>query len=134
MSLGARAQFVPRSGLGQFIPAVVTPAVIASVTAAAKLIQESAQGHCPVDTGALRDSITVDVQETGRTVVGTVAPHMPYASYVEYGTGRRGSPAPYPHTDKPGMIAQPYMRPALDENRPAVLELFRGQLATALKA
>ena len=133
MGLSARAQFTPRNGLGQFVEAVVTPAVVASVTAGCKLIQEAAQGYCPVDTGALRDSITVDVKETGTTVVGTVGPHTDYASYVEYGTGRKGTPAPYAHTDKPGMVAQPYMRPALDENRDPILDLFKGQLAQAFK-
>lgn len=133
MSLGARAQFVPRNGLGQFIPAVITPAVLASVKAGCEVIQTAAQGYCPVDTGALRDSIGITITETGKTVVGVVAPTMPYASYVEYGTGRKGSPAPYAHTDKPGMVAQPYMRPAYEENRDSILDLFRGQLAQAFQ-
>jgi len=67
-------------------------------------------------------------------VTGYVGPTVDYASYVEFGTGRRGDPsAPYPHTDKPGMVAQPFMRPALDENREAIDGLFREQLATALE-
>ena len=47
---------------------------------------------------------------------------MPYALFVEYGTGRRGrstsgSPRPegYRHGSGAGMEAQPYMRPALDD-------------------
>jgi HK97 gp10 family phage protein len=134
MSLGARAQFVPRNGLGQFIPAVITPAVIASVKAGCEVIQQTAQQYCPVETGALRDSIGITITETGKTVVGVVAPTMYYASYVEYGTGRRGGPAPYPHVMTwPGQDPQPYMRPAFDENQDSIKDLFRGQLAQAFQ-
>lgn len=132
MGLSAKATFRPRNGLGQFVDTVVTPAVRASVQASANLIQEAAQRYCPVETGALRDSITVELSETGKTVVGTVAPHTDYASYVEYGTGRRGDPA-VPHTDKPGQSPQPYMRPAMDESKGAILDLFRSNISTAVK-
>jgi HK97 gp10 family phage protein len=134
MGLSARAQFVPRNSAGQFVQAVVTPAVLASMIDSCALLQQAAKDKCPVDTGALRDSIGVTITQTGKTVVGSVAPTMDYASYVEYGTGRRGSPAPYPHVETwPGQVAQPYMRPAFDESQDAVKELFRGQLAQAFQ-
>ena len=137
MSISARAQFTPRNGLGQFVQARVAPAVEASVTAACNLIQTAAQGYCPVDTGALRDSITVEVDSSGSTVVGHVGPHMPYADYVEYGTGQRGAASegagagPYSES-WPGMAAQPYMRPAVDENKPAILDLFQSNISTSI--
>jgi HK97 gp10 family phage protein len=132
MGLRATAIFRPRSGLGQFIQAVVTPAVRASVQAGLDTIQQAAQALCPVDTGALRDSITTNIEDLGTTIRGSVGPTMPYASYVEYGTGRLGSPAPYPHVMSwPGMKAQPYMRPAYDENKDAIIDLFRAQLGVA---
>lgn len=132
--IGARAVFTPRNSSGQFVPAKVAPGVKASVQAVVNLIQQSAQAMCPVETGALRDSITTSVDDTGKTVVGTVGPHMPYAEYVEYGTGRRGDPsAPYAHVeDKAGQVAQPYMRPALDENKGAILDLFKSNISTSL--
>jgi HK97 gp10 family phage protein len=132
--ISAKAQFTPRGALGRFIPAVITPAVVASVQAAVDSIQQTAQLYCPVDTGALRDSITTEVNETGSTVVGKVGPHMPYADYVEYGTGQRGDPsAPYAHVeDKKGQVAQPYMRPALDESKGAILDLFKSNISTAI--
>lgn len=132
MSLSARAQFTPRNDLGRFVPTRVTPAVVASVQAAVNLIQDAAQRLAPVDTGALRDSITTEVHETFSTVVGSVGPHVSYAAFVEYGTGRKGDAA-VPHTDKAGMKPQPFMRPALDENKGAILDLFRSNISTGLK-
>lgn len=130
--ISARAVFTPRNDLGRFVPTNVTPAVLASVTAACTMIQKTAQTFSPVDTGALRDSITVDVRETESTTVGSVGPHVPYADYVEYGTGLKGDPS-VPHTDKPGMVAQPYMRPALDESKPSILDLFRSNVSTGIR-
>ncbi len=137
MSLSARAQFTPRGDLGRFVEVKITPAVVAAVTASCKLIEETAKGYCPVETGALRDSITSSVDDSGKTVVGSVSPNMPYAAYVEFGTGIAGSESagagagPYSET-WPGMAAQPYMRPALDESREAVLDLFRSNISLAL--
>ena len=130
----ATATFTPKGLLGRFIPAIITPAVTASVQAAVDQIKDTAKLYCPVDTGALSDSITAEVNETGSTVRGTVGPHMYYADYVEYGTGRRGDPtAPYPHVESwPGMHAQAYMRPALDENKGSILDLFRGNISSAI--
>lgn len=136
MSFAVRAQFKPRNGLGRFTETFITPAVAAAVTASLEHVQALAQGYCPVDTGALRESITIEpLKDSGKTISGSVAPHTDYATYVEYGTGQRGDPtSPYGHTDKPGQAAQPYMRPALDESRPAILDIFKGQISEALKS
>lgn len=139
MSLSAIARFTPRGDLGQFVQVRVTPAVRASVEAGVQLIQEAAQSYCPVDTGALRDSITYEVEDTGRSVVGRVGPHTDYAEFVEYGTGRRGAGSPGagagPYDENwPGMPAQPYMRPALDGSREPIAELFASNLSLAVKS
>lgn len=133
--INATATFRPRSTSGQFIAAVINPAVAASVLAAAQMIQQSAQAKCPVDTGALRDSIAIKNIEGASTIGARVAPGMFYAEYVEYGTGRKGDPsAPYEHVQSwPGMKPQPYMRPAYDESIGPIQDLFRSQLATALR-
>lgn len=130
--ISARAIFQPRNDLGRFIEGSIAPAVQASVAAGLKLIEDAAKGYCPVDTGALRESITSEIDTSGSTVVGHVGPHMDYAEFVEFGTGQRGDPA-VPHGDTLGQFPQPYMRPALDENRDAIEEIFRGQIATAIK-
>jgi len=133
--LSAKAIFRPRSDVGRFVETHITPAVTASVEASCKLIEQSAQGYAPVDTGALRDSITTEIDDSGKTVIGRVGPHVDYAEYVEFGTGRLGNPeAPYPHVESwPGMVAQPYMRPAFEENKDAVKDLFRSQISAALE-
>ncbi len=139
MRLYAKATYRPRMTSGQFMDAVITPGAIASVKAACETIKDRAQALCPVDTGALRESITVEVDDSGKTVVGTVGPHMDYAAYVEFGTGVAGASSagagagPYSQ-NWPGMPAQPYMRPAFDETKPEILDLFRSQIASSLKS
>ncbi len=133
MGLSARAQFKPRGDLGQFVKASVAPAVKASVQASCELIETAAKGYAPVDTGALRESIHTTIDDSGATVVGTVSVGVPYGSYVEFGTGRKGD-ADVPHTDKPGMAASPYLRPAYDESKGAIKDLFANQIATAIKS
>lgn len=127
--------FRPRSDLGRFVQARVSPGVEVSVTAACDLIKTTAQEYCPVDTGLLQSKITSEVNATDKTVVGRVfVDGVPYADYVEYGTGQRGDPtAPYAHVSTwPGMPAQPYMRPARDESREPIASLFRNNLSLAV--
>jgi HK97 gp10 family phage protein len=129
--LTVTSQFAARAGSGQFAKVVISPRVVAAVQESCELVQSIAQGYCPVDTGALQASISIDQPAEGDSAItGSVGPHMPYASYVEYGTGRRGDPtAPYAHVESwPGMKAQPYMRPALDEARGQVKDIFLRQL------
>ncbi len=137
MRLSARAQFTPRGDLGQFVPVKIVPGVTASVEAACKLIEDRAKELAPVDTGALRESIGTQINDSGKTVVGTVGSDLYYAPFVEWGTGIRGAesadagPGPYSPT-WPGMTPRPYMRPALDESRGAVLDLFRSNISLAI--
>ena len=62
-------------------------------------LQRDAENNAPVDTGTLKRSITIEIEDDGLTAV--IAPHTEYAAYVEYGTRY--------------MTAQPYMRPAYEE-------------------
>ncbi len=128
----ATAQFTPRGDMGRFVEAHITPAVRASVEASCNVIETSAKGYCPVRTGALRDSISTNIIETPYSIRGEVAPHKDYADYVEFGTGMRGDPIVPHRPDWPGMPAQPYMRPAMDEFKNGGLDLFRGQMAAYL--
>lgn len=80
----------------------VEKAVKAQVGESALKIQEGAKERAPVDTGALRNSITVDFYERG--LAAQIGPHMPYAPYVEYGTRK--------------MAARPYLGPAFAAERP----------------
>jgi HK97 gp10 family phage protein len=84
-------------------------------------IESYAKGLCPVDTGALRNSITHQVD--GDTVVAGSAVY--YAPYVELGTGKEYDPPPEwmennaqrgagiaKHSVKP----RPYLRPAVENH------------------
>jgi HK97 gp10 family phage protein len=131
----ATSTYTPRNDAGQFVSAKVTPAVRASVQAAAQLMFDESQQLVPVRTGALKDSGSVVIADKEKTVVGNVQYSAFYATYVEYGTGRRGDPtAPYGHVESwPGMDAHPFMRPALDTTRQAVKELFAGTMSEQLR-
>lgn len=137
MRLKATATYRPRMTSGQFMDTVITPGARAAVQATCDFIQQRAQELAPVDTGALRDSITTEIAE-GKTVVGVVAPHVDYAADVEFGTGVAGASSagagagPY-NQNWPGAAAQPYMRPAYEEAKPIVLDMFKSQIATGLK-
>lgn len=62
-------------------------------------VESAAIRACPVDTGRLRSSITHDVGQDERGLVGRVGSDVVYAPYVEFGTSRTP--------------AQPFLRPAL---------------------
>jgi len=94
------------------INAKVRKAVQEQVGKSAFNIQREAKKRCPVDTGALRNSITVDFYGVMSAQIG---PHMPYAPYVEYGTRK--------------MAARPYLFPAFEQERPN----FEKGLAEAVK-
>lgn len=116
--ISARAVFRPRSDAGRFVDAVITPAVRASVEASCALIEQTAKIYCPVDTGRLRDSITTTIDDQGTTIKGSVSTDVSYAVYQEFGTYK--------------MAAQPFMRPAMDECKPVIADLFRSQITVAI--
>ena len=67
-------------------------------------IEGDAKGRAPVDTGALRNSISGTM--TGPTS-GQVSVGEEHGPYVEYGTSRGGP-------------AQPFLHPAFDAQRPGI--------------
>lgn len=113
---------------------MANPAKIeAALGRACALVERSAKQKAPKDTGALRRSITSTVDGTE----GTVFTPLEYAPYVEYGTGlfaeengRRDVPWHYQddsgewHSTS-GQHPQPFMRPALDENREQILRILQ---------
>lgn len=105
------------------------------------LVERSAKQKAPKGTGELRRSITSRIDKEGDELVGYVFTPLEYAPYVEYGTGlfaengngRKDVPWHYQddegkwHTTS-GMEPQPYMRPALQENREEVLRIIKEAL------
>lgn len=100
------------------------------------LVERSAKEKAPKGTGELRRSITSEVKN-GEGIVYTP---LEYAPYVEYGTGlfaeeggRQDVPWCYKddegnwHTTS-GQHPQPFMRPALNENREQILRILKEAL------
>lgn len=104
---------------------------------ACALVEGEAKKKAPKDDGALRRSITSKVSGEGLDVVGEVFTPLEYAPYVEYGTGlfaeeggRQDVPWHYKDDEgewhsTSGMEPQPYMRPALNENREKIKQILR---------
>jgi phage gpG-like protein len=97
-------------------------------------IESYAKGLVPVDTGALRNSLTHAVD--GDTVIAGSA--ILYAPYVELGTGKDYSPPPeWMENNAPrgaGIISRsvkprPYLRPAVENH----LDEYKNVIETELK-
>lgn len=109
----------------------------AALGKACALVERSAKQNAPKDTGALRRSITSKVEKNGDEIQGVIYTPLEYAPYVEYGTGlfaEEGGRADVPwnyQDDKgnwhstSGQKPQPFMRPALDENRAQILRILK---------
>lgn len=110
----------------------------AAMKKAIALVEGEARKKAPKGTGELRRSIESKVEIEGNTIIGTVFTPLEYAPYVEYGTGlfaeggngRKDVPWNY-QDDKgewhstSGMKPQPFMRPAVNENRKKVMEIIK---------
>lgn len=81
--------------------AAITAAAAQGVHRAAEYVRDLAQQLCPVDTGALRQSIRIEPASPAlRMVVRAGGGVVTYAAFVEYGT--------------PISPAQPFLTPAAD--------------------
>ncbi|GAA2184947.1 hypothetical protein GCM10009785_34830 [Brooklawnia cerclae] len=49
----------------------------------------------PVDTGALKNSVSLDFSSTSDGMTAEIGPTVEYAGYVAYGTGHHPEPNPY---------------------------------------
>ena len=105
----------------------------AALGKACAVVERSAKQKAPKDKGDLRRSITSKVEGTE----GVVYTPLEYAPYVEYGTGlfaesggRQDVPWNYQDDEgnwhsTSGQKPQPYMRPALNENREEILRIIK---------
>lgn len=109
----------------------------AALGKACALVEREAKIKAPKGSGELRRSITSKIEKDDTEIKGVVFTPLEYAPYVEYGTGlfaeeggRQDVPWHYQddkgewHTTS-GMHPQPYMRPALDENREEILRILK---------
>ena len=105
------------------------------------LVERHAKEKAPKGNGELRRSITSKVETSEENIEGVVYTPLFYAPYVEYGTGlfaeggNGRKDVPWSYQDEKGewhstsgMEPQPYLRPALNENRDKILELIKEAL------
>lgn len=102
---------------------------------ACALVERAAKEKAPKDNGELRRSITSKVEG----LTGIVFTPLEYAPYVEYGTGlfaevagRKDTPWSYQDDEgnwhsTSGQKPQPFMRPALNDNRTEILKILEGK-------
>lgn len=119
----------------------INDALVAGVSKAALLVQGSAKNKAPVDSGTLRQSIRADKAKVqGENVTATISTNLEYAPYVEFGTGSRGQSTntntevevSY-RSDWRGNKAQPFLWPALRENRNNSIKIIREEVRKAVK-
>lgn len=104
---------------------------------ACALVERSAKQKAPKGNGELRRSITSKVEREGGDFVGVVYTPLEYAPYVEFGTGlfaesggRKDVPWCYQDDEgewhsTSGMKPQPFLRPALNENREQIKRILK---------
>lgn len=108
---------------------------------ACAVVERAAKEKAPKDTGELRRSITSRIDASSGKLEGVIFTPLEYAPYVEYGTGlfaesggRKDVPWNY-QDDKgewhrtSGQHPQPFMRPALNENREKILRILKEGLS-----
>lgn len=127
-------------GLEQFTELVEkiadTKKIEKAMKKACALVEGEAKKNAPKGTGELRRSIESKVEVKGNEVTGTVFTPLEYAPYVEFGTGlfaesggRKDVPWHYQDDEgewhsTSGQKPQPFMRPALTENRTKVIKII----------
>lgn len=97
-----------------------------------------AKGLCPVDTGALRNSISHKVATSDKETVCYVGTNQEYAPYVEYGTGEhynggRKTPWVFQGSDgawhrTTGIKAQPFIRPSISDHKSEYKNIIETEL------
>ena len=114
-----------------------TKPIEAAVQKCCALVERSAKQLAPKDTGALRNSIASKVESNNEVIKGVVYTPLEYAPYVEYGTGLFAEEGgrmnvPWNYQDDKGVWhrtngqkPQPFMRPALAENREKIQRILK---------
>lgn len=105
------------------------------------LVENDAKRLCPVDTGQLRSSITHEIEDN----IGVVGTNVMYAPYIEYGTGLfsslgTGRQERWSYQDAKGewhstigQRPQPFLHPALEQNRKKVKEFIQMAIESEVK-
>ena len=96
------------------------------------LVRQAAQQRAPVLTGRMMRSVTVsEPRKDGKVILVRVGPRVTYAKFTEE--------EPYVSRRKLGAISEakgatmPWLKPALEEQRPAALALIRASIVDGLR-
>lgn len=118
-------------------------ALKAGIRKGTMLVQGDAKELAPIgDSGLLRNSIQTKVEEKNGNITGKVSTNVEYAAYVEFGTGQRGEAAPSPpkspenlsyRQDWAGMDAQPFLYPAIQQNKVNVKKIVKEELKKEIR-
>lgn len=129
---------------------------------AGALVEGDAKDMCVTDTGRLKNSIHTklggvadsynykdnndnefsgNLSNLGEVHTVSVGTNVEYAAYVECGTGKQGeaspSPPKYPDAsyreDWEGQEAQPFLWPALQQNKENVQEIIKDELKKEIR-
>lgn len=110
-------------------------AIMRGIQKACVRVEVDAKVNCPVDDGILRASITHELKPS--ELKGVVGTGVEYAPYVELGTGvyADGRNTPWQYQDASGawhttvgQRPQPFMLPALENNRVKVIKDIKDEL------
>lgn len=110
-----------------------------AISKATAIVESQAKNLCPVDTGNLRSSIHSQTIDEGLT--GKVYTNTEYAPYVEFGTGQRGISSGYEKSNELGLSyradwagqeAQPFMYPALKQNKAKINTMIKEAIGEEL--
>ena len=99
------------------MPPAIRTAIERFLIKAGLVIKSSAKANAPVRTGRLRDSISSKVDKLRQEAV--IGPNVEYDIYQEFGTKY--------------MKAQPYMRPALEDNVDNIRDIFVREIDLVIK-
>lgn len=124
-----------QESLQKLIDTQLPQAIEQGLDKACLAVEGAAKVLVPVDDGQLRQSISHEVNG----IEGYVGTNVEYAPYVELGTGihakQGGRQTPWIYRDSKGEFhktsgqrPQPFLKPAAEQSRNAILESFKGVL------
>lgn len=107
-----------------------------ALSRAALKVSADAKRKTPVDSGLLRASIHItSTVRQGEKLIAKVGTNVEYAPFVEFGTGFRGSVSNENSAvevtfrdDWAGQFAQPFLWPALNQNKDEIRKFFEGEI------
>ena len=105
----------------QQIIAEKNDAVLRALEIIGQVVENSAAGYAPVDTGNLRNSITHEVDDGEHCVY--IGSNVEYAPYQELGWYSKGKH----HSAANG--GRGYLRPAVEDNMEKIQSIFKEELS-----